>query len=124
MERRLFGAESNGTLGCKNFYARAVMSRATMVNLMELTTRAAFLAPTKPVKRSIESKAMRKKKKRKKKTGEEKKEKKRGGGGQGKGRREENGPMLLSPWNHHGKGRINLASRRANGPFAPRFRCN
>ena len=34
-----------------------------MVNLMELTTRAAFLAPTKPVKRSIESKAMEKKKK-------------------------------------------------------------
>ena len=39
-------------------------------------------------------------------------------------RREENGPMVFSPWNHHGKGRINLASRRASGPFAPRFRCN
>lgn len=86
-----------------------------MVNLMELTTRAAFLAPTKPVKRSIESKAMEKKKK----IGEKKKRRERE-----EGRREENGPMLLSPWNHHGKGRINLASRRANGPFAPRFRCN
>lgn len=82
---------------------------------MELTTRAAFLAPTKPVKRSIESKAMEKKKK----IGEKKKRRERE-----EGRREENGPMLLSPWNHHGKGRINLASRRANGPFAPRFRCN
>lgn len=80
MERRLFGAESNGTLGCKNFYARAVMSRATMVNLMELTTRAAFLAPTKPVKRSIESKAMGKKKKKEEKNrGKEKRKEKRRG---------------------------------------------
>lgn len=79
MERRLFGAESNGTLGCKNFYARAVMSRATMVNLMELTTRAAFLAPTKPVKRSIESKAMGKKKKGRKNRGKEKRKEKRRG---------------------------------------------
>lgn len=74
---------------------------------------------------NVPSKAKRwERKKKEEKTGEKKKEKKRGGGGQGKGRREENGPMLLSPWNHHGKGRINLASRRANGPFAPRFRCN
>lgn len=49
-----------------------------MVNLMELTTRAAFLAPTKPVKRSIESKAMEKKKKieEKKKRREREEEKK------------------------------------------------
>lgn len=85
MERRLFGAESNGTLGCKNFYARAVMSRATMVNLMELTTRAAFLAPTKPVKRSIESKAMGKKKKGRKKQGKRKKKRKEEGEGKEKG---------------------------------------
>lgn len=87
-----------------------------------------FLAPTKPVKRSIESEAMEKRKEKRKKIGEEKKEKKererKREGGKEKERREENGPMLLSPWNHHGKGRINLASRRANGPFAPRFRCN
>lgn len=45
---------------------------------MELTTRAAFLAPTKPVKRSIESKAMEKKKKigEKKKRREREEEKK------------------------------------------------
>lgn len=84
-----------------------------------------FLAPTKSVKRSIESEAMEKRKEKRKKIGEEKKEKKeREERGKEKERREENGPMLLSPWNHHGKGRINLASRRANGPFAPRFRCN
>lgn len=84
-----------------------------------------FLAPTKPVKRSIESEAMEKRKEKRKKIEEEKKEKReREGRGKEKERREENGPMLLSPWNHHGKGRINLASRRANGPFAPRFRCN
>ena len=50
-----------------------------MVNLMELTTRAAFLAPTKPVKRSIESKAMGKKKKGRKNRGKEKRKEKRRG---------------------------------------------
>lgn len=48
-----------------------------MVNLMELTTRAAFLAPTKPVKRSIESKAMEKKKNEGEKKKRREREKKR-----------------------------------------------
>lgn len=51
-----------------------------------------FLAPTKPVKRSIESEAMEKRKEKRKKIGEEKKEKKerekeRRGEGKGKKRR-------------------------------------